>query len=174
MRIPCWFALAAALAGCGGKPQVDNPRLDVTDIGFALTLPARMQRSLDSIAPGLRLIRASDYRSDVREAAAEGGTAQALFAIVADFDGDGTQDVVVEGVSPADTALVVIAILNAGSKPAALEIGRFPSVDASAVGIYLSRPAPPNPGAFEVVNYPDASTLYFYRNGKFEGMQTGG
>jgi hypothetical protein len=164
------------LAGCGDQTVADNPRLDVTDIGFALTLPARMQQALDSVAPGMRLIRAADFRSDVREAAAEegGGAAQALFAVVADFDGDGSQDVAVEGISPSDTALVVVAILNTGTRPTALVIGRFPAVDGSAVGIYLSRPAPPKPGAFEVVNYPDASTLYFYRGGTFEGMQTGG
>ena len=104
---------------------------------------------------------------------------QALFAVVADFDGNGTQDVVVEGLSPIDSALVVVAILNIDSKPTAVEVARFhagdaSALDASALGIYLSRPAPPKPGAFEVVNYPDASTLYFYRDGKFEGVQTGG
>jgi hypothetical protein len=175
MRIPPWFALAIGISGCAGT-TVDNPRLDVTDVGFTLYLPARIKRTLDSVAPGLRLIRAFKFRADVREAAAEegGGSAQALFAVVADFDGDGTQDVAVEGLSPVDSALVVIAILNTGSKPKALEIGRYRNVDADAVGIYLSRPAPPALGAFEVVNYPDASTLYLYRNGKFEGVPTGG
>ena len=58
--------------------------------------------------------------------------------------------------------------------PKAVEIGRYRNVDADAVGIYLSRPAPPKPGAFEVVNYPDASTLYLYRDGKFQGVEIGG
>jgi len=134
-----------------------------------------MQQSLDSAAPGLRLIRAMEYRADVREAAADagGGTPQALFAVVGDFDGDGTQDVAVEGTT-IDSALVVIAILNTGSKPTAYEVARFPLYDASTVGIYLSRPVRPRLGAFEVVNYPDESTLYFYRDGKFEGMRTSG
>jgi hypothetical protein len=170
-----WLALAIGIAACGSKAETDNPRLDASDVGLALYLPARMQQSLDSVAPGLRLIRAFKYRADVREAAAEeGGSGQALFAVVADFDGDGTQDVAVEGLSPVDSALVVVAILNTGSKPTAFEIGRYRNVDADAVGIYLSRPVKPKPGAFEVVNYPDASTLYFYRDGKFEGVRTGG
>jgi hypothetical protein len=136
----------------------------------------RMQQSLDSAAPGLRLVRPFKFRADIREASAEegGGKSQALFAVVGDFDGDGAQDVAVEGISPVDSALVVIAILNTGSKPTVVEIGRYRNVDADAVGIYLSRPAPPKPGAFEVVNYPDASTLYLYRDGKFQGVETGG
>ena len=175
MRIACWLGLAIGVTGCGST-AADNPRLDFTDVGFTLYLPARMQQSLDSAAPGLRLIRALKYRADVREASAEegGGKAQALFAVIGDFDGDGAQDVAVEGMSPVDSALVVIAILNTGSKPKAVEIGRYRNVDADAVGIYLSRPAPPKPGAFEVVNYPDASTLYLYRDGKFQGVEIGG
>ena len=175
MRFTGWFALAIGVTGCGKKAEVDNPKLEYTDIGYTMTLPARMQQALDSVAPGLRMINSTKFRADVREASAgESGTAQALFAVVSDFDGDGTQDVAVEGLSPVDSALVVVVVLNNGPKPTAMEISRTRAVDADAVGIYLSRPVKPKPGAFEVVNYPDASTLYFYRDGKFEGMQTGG
>ena len=166
------LVLAAALVACGEK-KVEDPRVEFSDVGFTLVLPLTMQHALDSLAPGLRMVRPYEYRADVREAAAEGGAHQALFAAVGDFDGDGKQDAVVEGAKPGETALIVIAIMN-GAKPRAVEVARFPEYDASAVGVYLSRPVRPMPGAFEVVNYPDASTLYFYRDGAFEGVKTGG
>jgi len=173
IRLPRWLALGIVLAGCGTKE--DNPRLDFSDVGFALYLPKAMQQALDSLAPGFRYVRSAEYRADVREAAAAegGGTAQALFAVVGDFDGDGKQDVALEGASPRDSALAVIAILNA-DKPQAVQVVRFPQYDASAVGIYLSRPVRPMLGAFEVVNYPDATTVYMYRDGKFTGVPASG
>jgi len=86
--------------------------------------------------------------------------------VVGDFNGDGTQDAVVEGSVPGDSSLVVIAVLNE-AKPEAIEVTRFAQYDADAVGIYLSKPTKGKSGAFEVVNYPDASTAYVFRDGAF-------
>ena len=85
IRLPRWLALGIVLAGCGTKE--DKPRLDFSDVGFALYLPKAMQQALDSLAPGFRYVRSAEYRADVREAAAAegGGTAQALFAVVGDL-----------------------------------------------------------------------------------------
>ena len=133
-----------------------------------LHLPPAMQESLSGLAPGFQPVRVASFRSDVSQAAAEGGGLPSLFAVVGDFDGDGSLDAVVEGATPNDSALVVIAILNKkGAKPAAMEVTRFPTYDADAVGIYLRKPAAGSSGAFVVVNYPDASTTYAFRGGKF-------
>src|SRR5438445_6069875 len=119
VRFLSWCAFTIVLAGCATKE--DNPRVDFSDVGFALYLPKAMQQSLDALAPGFRYVRSVEYRADVREAAAaEGGAAQALFAVVGDFDGDGKQDVAIEGATPGDSALVVIAILNT-DKPQAFQ-----------------------------------------------------
>jgi len=104
----------------------------------------------------------------VAQAAAEGGGIQPLFAVVGDFDGDGSIDAAIEGSAQGDTSLVVIAILNKGGKPVALEVTRFPTYDADAVGIYLAKPK--GAGAFQVVNYPDASVTYAFRGGKFSAQ----
>src|SRR5437762_11712015 len=100
VRFLFWSAFAIALTGCATKE--DNPRLDFSDVGFALYLPKAMQQALDSLAPGFRYVRSAEYRADVREAAAAegGGTAQALFAVVGDFDGGGKPDVALEGAIP--------------------------------------------------------------------------
>ena len=95
---------------------------------------------------------------------------QPLFAVVADIDGDGTLDAVMEGNSPGDSALRVIAVFN-GAKPKAMEISRIPLYDADAVGIYLSRPRGSRPGTFMLVDYPDSSTEYRYAKERFVGTK---
>ena len=165
MRIRHSYTLAVALVACAGA-EPDNPRVEIGAGGFTLHLPPAMQQALDVQAPGLRTVPSASFRSDVAQAAAEDGGVQPLYTVIGDFDGDGTQDAVVEGSTPDDKSLVVIAVLNK-QKPEAIEVTRFATYDADAVGVYLSKPAKGKSGAFEVVNYPDASTVYVFRDGKF-------
>ena len=162
-------SLAILLSACAPAKQ-DNPSVQVSAVGFTLHLPPAMQQALDAQAPGFRAVPSATFRSDVSQAAAEaGGGIQALSALVGDFDGDGTTDAVVEGTATGDSSLVVIAILNR-ARPVAMEVTRFATYDADAVGIYLSKPPAGSPGAFSVVNYPDATTTYAFRDGRFEAQ----
>jgi len=171
MRVRGPLVLTFALAACAGKP--DAPRLEFTDVGFALHLPVPMQRALDSLAPGFKVVRTDKFRSDVPQLAAQdAGGMQAMFAAVADFDGDGTTDAVEEGTVPGDTALRVIAIMN-GTKPRAMNVVRYPIYDADAVGLYLSMPKGIAKGTFQVVDYPDSSTVYRYTGTQFVGTKIG-
>jgi hypothetical protein len=171
-RFPNAFLLPILLVGCTTK-KVDNPRVELTDVGFVLHLPPAMQQALDSLAPGFRAVRPSSFRSDVSQAAAaEGGGLPAALAAVGDFDRDGLTDAVVEGSAPSDTGLRVIAILN-GPKATAKEVTYFPLYDADAVGIYLSNPPAGTRGAFEVVAYPDSTLLFTYVDGAFKGERQG-
>lgn len=162
------LALVLLLAACGRK--ADAPRVELTDVGYALHLPAPMQQALDSVAPGFHAIRTDSYRSDVSQAAMLSSGTTALFATVADMDHDGTPDAVVEGTTPSDPALQVIAILN-GKKPHAIPVTEFSSYDADAVGIYLAAAPKGSSGAFEVVDYPDSSLVYRYQDGAFAGSK---
>jgi hypothetical protein len=165
------LAVAVILAACSAPP--DTPSIQLTDVGFVLHLPPRMQQSLDSLAPGFRTIRTTSFRSDVSQAAAtDASSMPALFATVRDLNGDGTPDAVVEGTAPGDSTLQVIAILN-GAHPSAIEITSFPVYDADAVGIYVAPPAAGTAGAFEVMDYPDSSMLYTYKDGGFESSRIG-
>ncbi len=162
-------ALAFALSGCAKKPEA--PQIQLTDVGFMLHLPPAMQHALDVVAPGFRTIQTTSYRSDVAQAAASaGGGFPALFAATGDFDHDGTQDAVVEGTTPSDSALQVIVIMN-GAKPKAIPVEEIATYDADAVGIYLSGPTGGRTGAFELVAYPDSSTLFTYSGGSFQGTK---
>ena len=164
----------ASVVGLGAcSTKADDPRVELTDIGFTLHLPAPMQQALDSIAPGFRAVRATSFRSDVSQAAAAGSSGMpAAFAAVGDFDRDGSVDAVIEGTAPGDSALRVIAIRN-GAHPTAVEVTRFPIYDADAVGVYLSNPPTGAAGAFEVVDYPDSTLVYEFKDGAFSGRNIG-
>ena len=162
------LTLVVLLGGCATK-TADNPRLELTDVGFALHLPAPMQQALDSVAPGFKVVRASSFRSDVAQAAGAGGVAgAAAFAALGDWNHDGALDAVVEGASPGSSSLTVIAILN-GPHPSAIEVTRFAEYDADAVGIYLTGAPPNGEATFSVVAYPDSTLVYRWVDGKLEG-----
>jgi len=162
------LALASiTLSACARKSEA--PQIQLTDIGFTLQLSAGMQKALDSIAPGFRSVQTSSYRSDVPQAAAAGGGGvPALFAATGDFDHDGS----VEGTASGDSSLRVIAVMN-GKTPKAIDVARFATYDADAVGIYLTRPPAGQEGAFEVVSYPDSTMLYRYDSGNFDETTLG-
>lgn len=161
-------------AACAKQP--DPPSIQLSDVGFTLHLPAPMQQALDAAAPGFRPVNATSFRSDVAQAAAQSAMASggmpAAFAAIGDFNHDGATDAVVEGTTPGDAALQVIAILN-GAHPKAVAVTRFDSYDADAVGIYLSAPPAGTTGAFAIVAYPDSTVLYQFANGGFEGRNVG-
>lgn len=171
--VPIVLATAIVLAGCSTR-QVDSPRVELSDVGFALHLPPAMQQALDSVAPGFRAVHASSFRSDVSQAAAaEGsGALPAAFAAVGDYNDDGLTDAVVEGTAPSDSGLEVITILN-GPAPTAEKVAHFPVYDADAVGIYVTNPPKGTKGAFEVVAYPDSTLLFKYQDGAFKGERLG-
>jgi hypothetical protein len=162
------LSLLVLVAACG--KTADDPRVELTDVGFTLHLPPAMQQALDSLAPGFRTIRTTSFRSDVAQAAAATGTngMAAAFATTGDYDHDGSVDAVVEGTARGDSALRVIAIMN-GAKPVAIDIASFPVYDADAVGVYLTNAPATGAGAFEVVAYPDSTIRYEYRDGGFSG-----
>jgi hypothetical protein len=167
-------AVLLVVTACAGKP--DAPAIQLTDVGLVLHLPPAMQQALDAAAPGFRLVRTTSFRSDVSQAAAAGGGGlPALSATVGDFDHDGTVDAAVEGAVPGDAGLLVFVVLN-GATPRVLQVARFATYDADAVGIYLTGVTGVTggaAGAFEVVSYPDSSTLFRYENGQFQGSKIG-
>ena len=174
---PALLLVAAGIAGivtasaCAGKP--DAPAIQLTDVGFVLHLPPAMQKGLDAAVPGFQSVRTTSFRSDVSQAAvAGGGGLPALSATVGDFDHDGTVDAAVEGTAPGDSALHVFVILNVAA-PKAMEVATISSYDADAVGTYLTGAPAGTAGAFEMVSYPDSSTLFRYQDGQFAGSKIG-
>ncbi|HVZ47477.1 MAG TPA: hypothetical protein VG916_01725 [Gemmatimonadaceae bacterium] len=154
------------------KRRAVPPAVQFSGLGFTMHLPDAMQAALDAAAPGFRTIRPDKFRADVSQAGMMGGKGiQPLFAVVSDFDGDGSQDAVVEGSEPADSALHVVAIMN-GTKPRAFEVTSINPYDADAVGTYLSLAENAN-AAFDVIRYPDQSTRYTYAGGRFTGAAIG-
>ncbi len=165
------LVFTGALAACSSKPA--DPAAQFSVAGFSLQLPSGMQQALDAAMPGFRTITPDKFRSDVAQQSALGsGKIDPLFATIGDFDGDGTKDVIVEGTVPGDSALHVVAIMN-GVTPRAFPVTSIPVFDGDAVGVYLTEAPAGRTGAFELVNYPDATMLYTYRAGAFVGTQLG-
>jgi hypothetical protein len=165
------LVLAGTLAACAGKPP--DPTVQFSVAGFTLQLPSGMQQALDGAMPGFRTIRPDKFRADVsQQAALASAKLDPLFATIGDFDGDGSKDVIVEGTVPGDSALHVVAIMN-GKKPRAFAVTSIPVYDADAVGAYLTEAPNNRKDAFELVNYPDASYVYTYRNGSFVASNAG-
>jgi hypothetical protein len=54
-----------------------------------------------------------------------------------------------------------------------MPVARIEQYDADAVGLYLSRPKGIAPRSFELVDYPDSSTVYTYLRGHFVGKKVG-
>ena len=170
MRLRSFVALlaAAALSACTAR-KPDQPSIQLSDIGFTLHLPAPMQAALNAYAPGFHAITTDKFRSDIAQRAAETGQLPAMFAAVGDFDRDGNSDAIVEGTTPDDPALQVIAVLN-GPHPKAMTVTEFPSYDADAVGIFV---AGLSGGRFEIANVPDSTVVYRWAGGSFSGVKKG-
>lgn len=170
-KIPFIAVLVPALAACNVKPA--DPTVQFSTVGFSLQLPTAMQQALDAAEPGFRMVTPDKFRSDVSQQSALGsGRIDPLFATLNDFDGDGTKDAIVEGNVPGDSALHVVAIMN-GKKPRAFEVTTYPVYDGDAVGVYLTEAPAGRKGAFELVNYPDASYVFTYKNGAFTSEKIG-
>jgi len=73
-----------------------------------------------------------------------------------------------------DVSATCKASLIARAPARAIDVTRFESYDADAVGVYLSRVPSGQTGAFEVVNYPDETMLYRYKDGGFVGTKISG
>jgi hypothetical protein len=174
VKKPLLVLVAIAVLGavaCSRTPP--EPTLQFATVGFILHLPEGMQSALNAAAPGFKAINPTVFRSGVaQDAAVSGGGLQAEFATLADFDGDGSKDVIVEGAEPGDSALHVVAIMN-GAKPRAFEVMNFPLYDADAVGEYLVQPIGAAKGTFEVVDDPDSTTVFTFKGGHFTGKKIG-
>ena len=92
------FALLILLGACA-KKEVDDPRVELTDVGFTLHLPPAMQQALDSLAPEFHTVRTTSCRSDVTQATAAMGSGgmPAVFTAVGDFTHDSNPPVGVAG-----------------------------------------------------------------------------
>ena len=108
---------------------------------------------------------------------------EAPFAVIADFNGDGTPDVAIDGHTK--TKAVVIAVVSTPGGYRVIEVahgpGGVPKIDYvdlvraphHFIGAFEGHPLDLRHDAFEVVWYEKASTLFYWRRGRFVRYITG-
>ena len=177
-----------------------GPRLVGNPPTVQVELPPRMTKELLATDPSFTTLTPFDFvKSIVPGDAGEGSWhysyngREAPFAVIADFDGDGNDDVALLQRSQAKGR--VVAILDRGDEPRVVlvkEWDRMTAGDAGKSGFYLSlfRAGPykvPDFGGsgdtsktvmlahegIEVSNYGKAATTYYWTDEHFESVTTG-
>lgn len=151
-----------------------------------LTLTPAMERALHEHASTFSLWQPVDYVDGIMDRY-ESSDRQAASVVVADFNGDGAEDVVLMGHTE-DTELL-LALVSEGSAYQLVEIDRSPlgrpmGADYTLITYLLHVPPGPieshyeeeplileNP-AFELVYAGKAAVLYYYADGRFHMYTT--
>jgi hypothetical protein len=140
-----------------------------------------MMAALRYAVPSFRTFRRADYSPEMPDTIYGDPTKQAHFAVIGDFDGDHRLDVALYG--RADSAVVLLAVLNEANGTRVVEVQRESSEPRSPAPGVLAYESPGHRDygddrlqlandAFSVVaEY--GSTLYYYENGKFQQIVAG-
>lgn len=171
-----------------------EPRFEQGTDGPVLILPRHMRLTLKEAAPHFRWLEWSAFQKEIRQA--EAPTAHsALFAVIADFNGDGRLDVAMAGndsthgrlvalMTNADTVALVRILdlplpLPEERRAMSMFLQYVPAGMITADTVDEDRLSPPQESsyervpvrlerdAFELVFWQRASTLYYWRNGRF-------
>lgn len=183
--------LVAALLGAGVRAG-ETLSLE----GGRLTMPAAVKGVLERAYPGFRPFSTSDYLPDIRSRYPFTAR-QAPFAVIADLNGDGREDLVVEGRDAKSQLLLAVLSMPGGLGVKTLEKGprRDPASQTYEVGngqtqrglwVYLKR-IPPGTlesgyedeplnlrhAAVERIYFMKAAVVLYYADGRFREYVTG-
>lgn len=167
------------------------PRIDRRPDGPVLVLPEAMERALLAEVPGFTHSLVSDYDSDLQQYAAPSETS-ALFAAIGDFNGDGRADVAVDGHDATHGYLLVlltepesIRVFTVRKAPLGSTDQRTGRIDFLSLvprgliqadtledGEYEKVPVRLEHDAFDLAWFEKASTLYYWRGGRFVNWVT--
>ena len=166
--------------------QRPPPRIEPRPEGPALVLPEAMERALLAAVPGFTHSLVSDYDPDLQKyaTASEGS---ALFAAIGDFNGDGRADVAVDGHDATHGYLLVLLTEPASIRVFTIRKSPLGSIDQRTGridflvlvprgviqadtledGEYEKVSVPLEHDAFDLAWFEKASTLYYWRKGRF-------
>lgn len=176
-----------AAAPTRSAPVNDTLVVAMSSAGPVLKLPPAMRAALDDYAPNYQPWRLENYVQDIVQKQPQVG---ALFGVVADYNGDGKDDVALDGYEANDELIFVI--VSDGDEYRAVEIMRRahdPQNRPRAEYLELQAAGPleipeslrqqesvpsslAHPG-FQHIHEGQAGTLHYWRDGRFVELVTG-
>jgi len=171
--------------------QLATPRIEQGPRGPALVLSEAMERALLAAVPGFTPSSVSDYDPDLQKYATP-SEKSALFAAIGDFNGDGRADVAVDGHDATHGYLLVLFTERESIRVFTIQKAPLGSIDQRTGRIdflvlvprgviqadtlddseYEKVPVPLEHDAFDLAWFEKASTLYYWRKGRFVNWVT--
>jgi hypothetical protein len=170
------------LAGCGTL-AAQAPMIRRVGQDHRLTLPPATQTALEHAAPGFTPWTLDDYHQDIRQ----GYTftmRQAPWAVIGDFNGDGTADVVIDGYTSTEELRVVVLSQSGGPRVLTLVSGpRQHTLQSRAEVLQFVAPGVVGTNftdatkliftdAFNVYYWEKAGVMYYWEDGHFHEFAT--
>jgi hypothetical protein len=175
--------LAGTYVTAGDEARSHDPAISCAQKRCSVTLPSDVREEISSKFPGFTPYEqtcfpeyySGDYRFSSR---------QAMFAVVADFNGDGRSDVALLGRQGKNE--LFIGVVSSGQRYQAFLIESSPSpAECGSLEMFLTYAAPGSHQEFEgrrfridnagveLIYDEKAAELYFWRDGKFQSYNTG-
>lgn len=183
----CLLALLPGL--CLAVADKDIPHIQKSDTGeFILYLPVKMSKILGEFGPDFNVRRMADYEKWYVELL-EYDQFSAPFAVIGDFNGDGTLDVVMDGdnkehnrtiaLISKDGSFEVIAVLDgmphlSNNRDATTSIVISKASSGTYAGPYSDEALDlKNDGFARSVVDKGISSVYYYEHGEYKSFSTG-